>query len=462
MHRASPGQSTTCAITYEEALRAISAPGRFAIKPGLERTRGLLAGLDHPERVVRGVLIGGTNGKGSVLALAASALRAAGYRVGEAAKPHLVDYRERLVSDGHMVDEGAFAGLIAEVLAIGERVALGTGAPTEFELLTAAVLAHFAREAVDVALIEVGLGGRLDATNVWNGGAAAITNVTLDHTDRLGTTVRAIAVEKAAIIKRGNHAVTGATGDALPAIRRRAARMGATLVETAPARLLGIDRDGIDVDLPPLGRTRVGLRGRHQAANVAVADALLDALCHAGIARVPADARRTGYATAAWPGRLELFEVDRAAGRRQVLLDGAHNPAGAAALAEALGDLGPHLEGDTAAPPSLLMAMMADKDVRATVQALEAWVDRTGARVICTEVDLARAASADMLGSRWTAANDSRRQILVEPDLRRALDRALRESGLVVVAGSLYLVGDVRRCLLAGEVGHATVCRGGS
>ena len=169
---------------------------------------------------------------------------------------------------------------------------------------------------------------------------AVVTNVDLDHMDRLGDTVTKIAREKAAIIERGDLAVTGASGDGLAVIRRRARRLAVPLTEVAPAPLLGWDRDGIDVDLPRLGPTRVGLRGRHQAANAAIADATLDALEAAGIATVPDEARRRGYATAVWPGRLELVR----AGGRDVLLDGAHNPAGAAALATSLDDLRPFLE----------------------------------------------------------------------------------------------------------------------
>ena len=163
--------------------------------------------------------------------------------------------------------------------------------------------------AVDLAVVEVGLGGRLDATHVWDGGVAAITNVDLDHTDRLGATVSAIAREKAAIVKRGDIALTGASGDALAIVRRRARRLGVPLTEVAPAPLIGWDRDGIVVTLPGLGETRIGLRGRHQAANAAVADALLDALTAAGIASVGPEARRQGYRDARWPGRLELIET---------------------------------------------------------------------------------------------------------------------------------------------------------
>src|SRR4051794_40717541 len=188
------------ALDYHEALAALQARGRFGIRLGLGRTRALLRGLGDPQLTFRGVLVGGTNGKGSVLALAGSALRASGLRVGETPKPHLVSYRERLQIGGVPIDPDTFARLVAEVLPVADKVARRLGPPTEFELLTALLFRWFAEERVEVGLIEVGLGGRLDATHAWDGGVAAITNVALDHMDRLGDTVTAIGREKAAII----------------------------------------------------------------------------------------------------------------------------------------------------------------------------------------------------------------------------------------------------------------------
>ncbi len=430
----------TATLTYSGALRALADRGRFGIRLGLGRTRALLKALGQPELGIRGALVAGTNGKGSVLALADAGLRAAGYRVGTTPKPHLVTYRERIQVDGRPIDADDFAGLVDRVLRVSDAVARRHGQPTEFELLTAVLFAHFGTVKPDLALVEVGLGGRLDATHAWDGGVAVVTNVDLDHTDRLGTTIAAIAKEKAAIIERGDIAVTGAEGDALAVIRRRARRLAVPLTEVPPAPVVGWDRDGIDVELPGLGRTRVGLRGRHQAANVAVADALLDALATAGIANVdPAD-RRTGYATATWPGRLELIRVDG----RDVLLDGAHNPAGAAALATALDDLRPFLADG---PLTLVTASMADKDVDGVVAALASSAAMTGATVIATSLDLERALPAAALARRWLKALPSG-EVLAEPDVATALDRGMDRrpagAGPVVVAGSLYLVGAAR------------------
>jgi dihydrofolate synthase/folylpolyglutamate synthase len=423
---------------YHDALEALAERGRFGIRLGLGRTRALLRELGDPQLAIRGALVAGTNGKGSVLAMAGSALRAAGLRAGETPKPHLVSYRERLQIAGQPVDAATFARLVGDAIAAADRIPRRLGDPTEFELLTAIVFRWFADQRVDLAIVEVGLGGRLDATHAWDGGVAAITNVDLDHMDRLGPTIGHIAREKAAIIERGDFAVTGATGEAREIVRRRAARLGVplTVVEAAPVQ--SVDRDGVEVDLPRLGRTRVGLRGRHQAANVAVADALLDALETAGIATVPDAARRRGYADARWPGRLELVERDG----RDVLLDGAHNPAGAAALATSLDDLRPFL---TVGRPTLVTASMADKDVAGVVRALAAASALTDARVIATQVDLARALPADDLAAVWRSLGGPDRTVIVEPEAAAALDRALDgPPGPIIVAGSLYLVGAIR------------------
>lgn len=436
--------SPAVAAEYHAAVRALTDRGRFGVRLGLARTRALLKAFGDPQRELRGALIGGTNGKGSVLALAGSALRAAGIRVGTTPKPHLVTYRERLEIDGRPIDPVTFARLVREVLAAADGVERRHGPATEFELLTAMLFRWFAEERVEVALVEVGLGGRLDATHVWDGGVAAITNVALDHMAWLGDTIPKIAREKAAIIERDDLAVTGASGPALAVIRRRARRIRAPLTEVTPAPLLGWDRDGIDVELGKLGPTRVSLRGRHQAENVAVADAVIDALGRAGIADADAAARRRGYGSAVWPGRLELLEV----GGHEVVLDGAHNPAGAAALATALDDLRPYLAGgrEPRPPPlTLVHGSMADKDVDGIIRALDGAAALAGARIIATQVPGDRALPAPELARRWRSVRPDA-TITVVVDLAAALQRALAgAAGPVVVAGSLYLVGEARR-----------------
>ena len=454
-------------LDYPAALAALESRGRFGINLGLSRTRALLAALGHPEREFRGALIAGTNGKGSVLAMVGAALQAAGYRTGMTPKPHLVTYRERLQIDGRPVSRDDFARIASEVLALADGVARRHGEPTEFEMLTAITFRWFAEVGIDLAVVEVGLGGRLDATHAWDGGVAVVTNIALDHMDRLGSTVEAIAHEKAAIIMRGDLAVTGASGGPLEVIRRRSRRVGAPLTIVPPAPVLATGRGGIEVELGRLGRVRVALRGGHQAANAAVADATLDALEAAGIASIPPEARRAGYATVRWPGRLELLE----ARGREVLLDGAHNPAGAATLAQAVDDLAPHLAPGR---PTLIVAIMADKDVDGVMDALASSTILAGARVICTASSSGRALPPGQLAVRWSAAMARRAAAASDttgpeaapaaapetaPDPAAALDMAVgsgtgsgigsgRSNGPVIVAGSLYLVGAVRAILV--------------
>ena len=444
--------------TFAESVAALEARGRFGIRLGLGRTRALLAALGHPEQGIRGALIGGTNGKGSVVALVGACLAAAGYRAGETPKPHLVSYRERIRIAGHPIAPDDFTSLVRAGLPVADRVARRHGPPTEFELLTALAFRHFADARVDLAVVEVGLGGRLDATHAWDGGVAAITNVDLDHTEHLGPTVELIAREKAAIVMRGDLAITGATGPALGPLRRRARRVGVALLEVSPAPVLAFDRRGLVVELPGLGAVRIGLLGRHQAANVAVADAVLDALGVAGIAHVGPDARRAGYAAARWPGRLELLDLPGAGPRgadAEVLLDGAHNPAGARALAAALDELRPELRGfaggtvaSAPAPVTLVIGTMADKDVDGLIAALGTSRWLAGARVIATAVPGGRALPPEALAARWLAAFPES-DVGFAADPIAALERAVTTAeGPVVVAGSLYLVGAARARLV--------------
>ena len=424
---------------YADAVARLQARGRFGIRLGLGRTRALLRRLGNPERGVRGVLVGGTNGKGSVQALVAAALRDSGQRVGQTPKPHLVDYRERIVVDGQPIAPVAFALLVDEVLAAADEVPSRLGPPTEFEVLTSAAFLHFARAGVDVAVVEVGMGGRLDATNAWQGGVSAITNVALDHTEYLGPTVVAIAREKAQIIKRGDAAaLTGAEGQALAVIARRARRVDVPLRAVEPLTVRGMDRHGLHVDLPGGEPLTIGLLGRHQAANAALALGILHALGAAGIGQVAPAATRRAFAAARWPGRLELIERP---GWPQVLLDGAHNAAGAAALAAALDELGPHLAGGR---PAVLIGVLRDKDVRAMVASLRSTRLLSDAAVVTTVVpDAPRSLGAAELAAAWGRA------VRPIPDLTGALaeaaELALTSGGPLVVCGSLYLVGHIRR-----------------
>ena len=434
-------------------MAALRARGRFGISLGLARIEALLDELGNPQRQLRGALVGGTNGKGSVVALARSALQEAGLHIGTMPKPHLVSYRERIAIDGEPIGRDRFAAALGAVMPAVDRVTARLGPPTEFEALTAAAFAELAGAGIDLALVEVGLGGRLDATNVLDTGVAAITNVQHDHEKLLGPTLAAIGGEKAAIIKPGNIAVTGARGRGLAPILARCAGVGARLRRAGPgqpydAAVTDAGWDGIVIDAArPGGRLenlRVGLLGSHQAANAAVALALLDALAEDAVRRgsplgLDDAAIRRGFKAARWPGRLELL-WETSIG--PVLLDGAHNPAGARALSRSLEELGmrrfPMVFGAT-----------RGKRVSAVLRALAPLEPRP----IFTRVEEATALPAEELLKRWRriGARGGRTAATPEAALRLASDLRSTSEQPVVVAGSLYLVGAVRGILL-GEV----------
>jgi dihydrofolate synthase/folylpolyglutamate synthase len=423
-------------LTYPGAVAALTRRGRFGISMGLERVERLMAEAGHPETGLRGALVGGTNGKGSVVAMVQSVLTAAGLRIGTMPKPHLVGYRERIAVDGAPIPGPDFAAAVERVLPAIDRVAAEVGPPTEFEALTAAAIGELARRGVDLAIVEVGMGGRLDATNVLDLGVAAITNVQLDHQAHLGNTLTAIGREKAAIIKRGNLAVSGASGRGLRPILDRCAELGAPLRRAGGGqpyrtRLVQSGWDGTVVDAWTPGRRltglRIGLLGAHQAGNAAVALALLDALGERFALTLPEATLRQGLAGVRWPGRLELLDGS-ALGHGRILLDGAHNPAGAAALASALADLGVRR-------PTIVFGAMRTKDVRGVLRALAPLEPR----FVFTRVEDPGALSREELAAAWAPIGGD---AATAPDPRSALEAAAGDP--VVVAGSLYLVGAVR------------------
>jgi dihydrofolate synthase/folylpolyglutamate synthase len=215
-------------LTYEQALEYISKQGRFAMKLGTERTRSLLDEIGAPDHKLEGALIAGTNGKGSTGACLTAMLRAAGHRVGFMPKPHLISYTERIEVDGRPISEQEFVDTLESLLPVFDRVAGDIGPPTEFEMLTVLAVAYLAPR-IDLLVCEVGLGGRLDATNALDLGVAVITNVDLDHQKYLGNTIREIAGEKAAIIKPANRVVTGCEGEALEIVEARTREVDASL-----------------------------------------------------------------------------------------------------------------------------------------------------------------------------------------------------------------------------------------
>ena len=378
---------------------------------------------------MRGALIAGTNGKGSTAAMLAAILRRGGHVVGTMPSPHLGSYTERIQVDGTPISEREFAAAVEQLRPRLEALPAELGPPTEFEILTTVAISHLSRRC-DRLVIEVGMGGRLDATNVLDFGLGVITNVALDHQQYLGQTIARIAAEKAGIIKRGNLVITGADGEALNVVESAATAADAKLWRLGDelrmeTRWRGWEGSEIDLQGPGFDyrNLRVPLLGSHQAANAALAVAAAYALGQAP----------DGLAEARWPGRLELVADDP-----PVLLDGGHNPAALARLAE---DVPRLAEGR---PVTVVFGMMADKDIPAALAQLRRL---RPAAVVFTAAQSSRAARPEDLASAWGGGE----VVLPAPAAAaRGVELAGR-GGLVLVCGSLYVVGEVRPGLVGGR-----------
>jgi dihydrofolate synthase/folylpolyglutamate synthase len=422
-------------------LQRLYALESFGIKLGLSNISRLSEALGHPERSFASLHVAGTNGKGSVTAMVHAALRAAGVRAARYTSPHLVHLNERFVIGGSPISDADLEAAATHVLDIADTlVAAGElpAPPTFFEATTAIAFELFERAAVQVAVFEVGLGGRFDATNVITPVAGAITSIGLDHQAQLGNTLASIAFEKAGIIKPGMTVVLGDLPPEAEDVVRRVGGETAAHVVTARA---GVDittemHDGratIDLATPAhdYGAITLALRGEHQVTNALVAVRLLEAAREGGIPVDFASIAR-GLTQAEWPARLERMRLDDG---RSVLIDAAHNPDGAAALARYLARWHPDR-------PPLVFGVMRDKDVDSMLRALLP-ATRT---IFVTAPAMARAETADALAARVRAL-DPEREVVVEPDAGEAVARALTGAPLVCVAGSIFLAGAVREAL---------------
>jgi dihydrofolate synthase/folylpolyglutamate synthase len=397
---------------YLDTLRPL------AMRFGLERMERALDALGRPDRDLAILHVAGTNGKGSTCAMAARALGLAGHRVGLYTSPHLVRFHERIQVDGRAIDDAALAARIEEVRRACPWHERGEEADrlTYFEFATLVGLLHLARERVDAAVVEVGLGGRFDATSAVTPRVAAVARIGLDHMQFLGNRVDAIAREKAGIFKRGVPAVVAAAQPeaAMEALRDEAARRGAPFHVAAPS-----------------WGGPVALRGAHQEGNAALAAAALRLLDASGV-RVGEGEIRAGIASARWPGRME--EVGG------VLLDGAHNPDGAAALAASLPVLHP------SRPVELVFGVLSDKDHEGMLSALAPVARRL--HLVAPDSPRARDPGSYLEVARMLGADADVHASL--PEALACARAAAWDGALVCVAGSLYLVGEARQ-RLAGE-----------
>lgn len=427
-------------MDYQAAIQYIHDCSKFGIKLGLERISEILKRVGNPQELYKIIHIAGTNGKGSTAVFYDFALRETGLKVGRFTSPHLCCYRERITVNGEPIPEKDLAELVTQLIPKLEVVAAdGFGPPTEFELGTALALLYFAHREVDVAVVEVGMGGRFDATNVVTPALTVITHIALDHREYLGDTLEKIAFEKAGIIKSGVPVVIGAQE---PEIERYLAKIAAD--RGAPVSLAGglqveqaiIDETGncFNTNLPGYGRItiRTGLIGRHQITNCLNFLAGIDFLSRADLNLTQANVVK-GLSEAVWPGRFErVFGLEKV----KLYLDGAHNPDGMRALTETLTWIYPGKKVD------FLVGILNNRPL----QEMAAILVPIARRVIVTTVPDSKSSLTEDLSKAFTELGV---ETITEPDQEKALKLLLKtDNELAVICGSLYLVGYLREMLV--------------
>ena len=404
---------------YAEALAYLYDLRWFGAKLGLENVRALTGRMGNPGRHLRFLHVAGTNGKGSTCAMLESIYRTAGYRTGLFTSPHLVSFRERLQVDRTWISRDDVIRLVNQLRPFLEQFPQENH-PTFFEALTVMALVYFTEQHCDVVIWETGLGGRLDATNMVTPLASIITNVQFDHQKWLGNTLREIAAEKAGIIKPGVPVITGETGDEpLQVIVDTAQACGSAVHKAEPFEAM----------FPSLEKVPLPLSGAHQRRNAATAIATIETL--QGILPVPESSIRTGLGTVHWPGRMQSFT---AANGQRFLLDGAHNIAGAEALAGAL-------RREASQQRTLILGILLDKDYSAICHALSPLAQR----ILLVPVQNERTAMPAQLVEACVQSNPSA-EVIACSTLAEAI-RLAATPQTVVITGSLYLVGEAIQLL---------------
>jgi dihydrofolate synthase / folylpolyglutamate synthase len=412
-------------MTYKEAVNYLYSLQKFGIKFGLSKTSNILEALGNPQRDQKYVHIAGTNGKGSVAAFLASILDEAGYKIGVYTSPHLLRFTERFRINGREMSREVSADLIEEL----KRMTVSEEPPTFFEATTTMALTWFAREKTDLAIMEVGMGGRLDATNIIHPLVSVITNISLEHQYYLGKTLTAIAMEKAGIIKRGVDLVTGVVRpQVVQALKAQCNEMEAPCwkigehiryrTTSSGLHYYGMERRLNGLDL--------GLIGPFQARNAAMALAVAELLEKKGFPVSEGQLRR-GLENVSWPGRMQVVSHEPT-----ILLDGAHNPGAARALAETIRrDFQYHRL-------ILVIGVMDDKDISGIFK----WIAPLADHIIYTRPDYYRAAAPERLMAEGAPF---KRPGEIRQDLSGALDRARKladPTDMVVVCGSLFTIGE--------------------
>ncbi|OGE22805.1 MAG: hypothetical protein A3J42_02515 [Candidatus Dadabacteria bacterium RIFCSPHIGHO2_12_FULL_53_21] len=415
----------------DNAYLYLNSLGLHKIKPGLGRIKKLLESLGNPQDKAAGIIVGGTNGKGSAAAAISAVLKTGGWKTGAYTSPHLIKVTERIKINGIEIDGSDLAELILRVKKTAEKSI--DGSPSYFEVLTAAAFVYFAESRVDISVLEVGMGGRWDATNVITPLVSVITNISKDHTEYLGTTIGEIASEKARTIKRGVPAVTGARGRALGVIGEYAARL------KSPIKVYGRDfssrgenTDDFDYtgSVWELRGLSSNLKGSYQIENLSVAIAALEVLSeYHGIEIGEKDLRR-GLLGIDWRGRLEILRKNP-----PLILDSAHNPGGARALVKSLRQMYPSHKF------TFLIGMLGDKEHSRFIRELTP----IAGKFVVTEIDSERAISAEALAKKISRIFPG--VVMTEKDYRKAYGELLNERKPACIAGSLYLTGAVEGLL---------------
>ncbi|MFH1237202.1 MAG: folylpolyglutamate synthase/dihydrofolate synthase family protein [Candidatus Aenigmatarchaeota archaeon] len=411
-------------MNYAEATGYIQRLNKFGMKLGLERVERLLGLLGNPQKSFRSVLVGGTSGKGSTTVMIGAVLREAGYRTGVFVKPHLSDFMERISIDGKMISERDFVSLVGKIKPFAERMRGEGESPTFFEFITAVAFEYFREQRVQFAAVEVGLGGRLDATNTLTPDVCVITHVSLEHTDILGNTVEKIAREKAGIVKMGGILVTGANEKALTVIEKICSERKAKLIKAAKLNNVESSEKGNSFDFEGM-RIFIQMAGRFQINNAACALAALRALKP----KISLDAIKKGFEKTRWIGRFELVNW-----HPKVLLDGAKDVTSMRSLAESL---------DLIKYDKLYTVFSASKD-KLVPQMMAAIAVKTDFFVLAGHKVMGRAAGPEELAKE---AKKHGKDFLVIEDVKSAVRKAIALAGdgdLILVTGSLFAVGEAR------------------
>lgn len=428
-------------MTYEEALVFLRDLTKFGYNFGLGRITQLLKMLGNPQDQLKIIHIGGTNGKGSTAAMVVSILATAGFRVGLFSSPHIHNYTERMTINRQEIPQERIGMLLGELRPIlEEMVALGFEHPTEFEVNTALALLYFAREKVDFVVLEVGLGGAIDSTNVAQPLVTAITNVGMDHMDYLGETIEEITRVKAGIIKANSKIVTGATKPEVLAIIEEVSQANqgelVKIGQDISVEIISSTSRGVVFNLRGLGmeleNLQIPLLGDHQAWNGATAVAIIQFLISFGYKISPTHIYQ-GLEKVNWPARLEILQTNPT-----ILLDAAHNVDGALTLRQALMELFSYKK------MILIMGMLADKEREKVLGLLGPLADT----VIVTRPNSPRAGSWQELApiaAQYTS------QVEIIPDVAAAINAGLALAGaedLLCITGSIYMIAEARETLL--------------